>query len=163
MLAGQVMGTRIYLFCVSCFIWFSLTGFSWDRSVVITAVCVSAIIVLLIHKLAISSSYNKIFWGRSFGYVRWLLKEVFNSAFQVSNIAWRKNIFLRPVLEQINANQVTDLGVVIYANSITITPGTVTIANQGNELLVHALDVSFVEDLQTGQMEQKVKKIIRPN
>lgn len=97
------------------------------------------------------------------GYIRWLLKEVFNSALQVSNIAWRKNIFLRPVLEQINANQATDFGVVIYANSITITPGTVTIANQGNELLVHALDVTFMEDLKTGQMEQQVKKIIRPN
>lgn len=157
------MGTRIYLFCVSCFIWFSLTGFSLDLESFTTAVCVSTIIVLLIHKLAIYSSYNKIFWRKSMGYIRWLLKEVFNSALQVSNIAWRKNIFLRPVLEQINANQATDFGVVIYANSITITPGTVTIANQGNELLVHALDVTFMEDLKTGQMEQQVKKIIRPN
>lgn len=96
-------------------------------------------------------------------YVKWLLKEVFNSALQVSKIAWRKNMFLRPVLEQIKANQDNDLGVVIYANSITITPGTVTIANQDNDLLVHALDVSFMEDLKTGQMEQRVKKIIRPN
>lgn len=96
-------------------------------------------------------------------YVKWLLKEVFNSALQVSKIAWRKNMVLRPVLGQIKANQDNDLGVVIYANSITITPGTVTIANQDNDLLVHALDVSFMEDLKTGQMEQRVKKIIRPN
>jgi multicomponent Na+:H+ antiporter subunit E len=107
--------------------------------------------------------YDKIFWVGSFNYIRWLLKEVLNSAWQVSNIAWSKNIFLRPTLEQIKAQQDSDLGVVIYANSITITPGTVTIANQGNDLLVHALDVSFMDDLKTGQMEHKVKKIIRPN
>ena len=157
------MGTRIYLFCVCCFIWFSLTGFSVEFSEVITGLCVSAIVVLIVHKLKIYLPYDKIFWVRSFNYIRWLLKEVVNSAWQVSNIAWSKNIFLRPALEQIKAQQDNDLGVVIYANSITITPGTVTIANQGNDLLVHALDVSFMDDLKTGQMEHKVKKIIRPN
>lgn len=129
------MGTKIYLFCVSCFR----------------------------RGLMIYLPYDKIFWSRSMSYVKWLLKEVFNSALQVSKIAWRKNMVLRPVLGQIKANQDNDLGVVIYANSITITPGTVTIANQDNDLLVHALDVSFMEDLKTGQMEQRVKKIIRPN
>ncbi len=157
------MGTRIYLFCVCCFVWFGLTGFSIELREVITGLCVSAIIVIIVHRLMVYLPYDKIFWVRSFNYIRWLLKEVVNSAWQVSNIAWSKNIFLRPTLEHIKAQQDNDLGVVIYANSITITPGTVTIANQGNDLLVHALDVSFMDDLKTGQMEHQVKKIIRPN
>lgn len=157
------MGTRIYLFCVICLIWFGLTGLSFDLTAITTGLCVSTIVVIIVHKLMIYLSYDKIFWRESVSYIKWLLKEVFNSALQVSKIAWRKNLFLRPVLGQIKANQGNDLGVVIYANSITITPGTVTIANQDNDLLVHALDVSFMEDLKTGQMERKVKKIIRPN
>ncbi|MCP5369281.1 MAG: Na+/H+ antiporter subunit E [Rickettsiaceae bacterium] len=157
------MGTRIYLFCVCYFIWLSLTGFSLELSALVTAFVVSSIVVLFAHKLEIYLPYNKIFWGQFLSYIAWIAKEVVTSSWKISNIVWRKNLFIKPSLEQIKTNQATELGVVIYANSITITPGTVTIANQDNNLLVHALDISFMEDLQSGQMEEKVKKVIRVN
>ena len=49
---------------------------------------------------------------------------------------------------------------VIYANSITLTPGTVTLSTEDNKLLVHALDIKFMRDLEDGTMDRKVGEII---
>ena len=65
-----------------------------------------------------------------------------------------------PLLEPIISGQNTELGVVIYANSITLTPGTVTLSTEDNKLLVHALDIKFMRDLQDGTMDRKVGEII---
>ena len=49
---------------------------------------------------------------------------------------------------------------VIYANSITLTPGTVTLSTEDNKLLVHALDIRFMKDLQDGIMDKTIEGII---
>ena len=51
-------------------------------------------------------------------------------------------------------------GVVTYANSITLTPGTVTIEvaekNGTTEFLVHAVDQPFADDVESGEMDRRV-------
>jgi multicomponent Na+:H+ antiporter subunit E len=48
--------------------------------------------------------------------------------------------------------------VVTYANSITLTPGTITVALDGHELTVHALTRDGALDLETGAMDRRVTR-----
>ena len=60
---------------------------------------------------------------------------------------------------RVQSGQKTDLGRVIYANSITLTPGTVTIDVQGSELTVHALTHQAARGLTTGEMDRRVSSV----
>ena len=117
--------------------------------------------LFLAHKLRLVPKQNYLRPLNSLIYCCWLLKEIILSAIAVSKIAWRRNIQIQPRLEPIQTIQNTEIGVVIYANSITLTPGTVTISTDQNFLLVHALDVKFMADVQEGVMDSKIKNIIK--
>jgi multicomponent Na+:H+ antiporter subunit E len=64
---------------------------------------------------------------------------------------------IEPKVLNLKASQITELGQVIYANSITLTPGTVTIALEDGKLAIHALTPGAAEGLQTGEMDRRVK------
>jgi multicomponent Na+:H+ antiporter subunit E len=90
-------------------------------------------------------------------YLVWLIGEII-----VSNIATAK-IILRgtsdPEIFEVSANQATAAGLANYANSITLTPGTVTVdideAKKGpSRFLVHALHPQFGDDVRSGDMDQ---------
>ncbi len=93
------------------------------------------------------------------GYILWLLKEIV-----MSNIATGKLILggaPKPVVFTTPATQSSAGGLVTYANSITLTPGTVTIeidgdGTSGHSFLVHALDPSFMADVDSGDMDRRV-------
>ena len=61
-----------------------------------------------------------------------------------------------PQLRQFPLPQQTELGQVIYANAITLTPGTVTVQLNTDSIRVHALSREAAEDLQTGRMAQAI-------
>ncbi len=92
-------------------------------------------------------------------YLAWLIKEIITS-----NIAAGRLILAgkaRPVMFTTPATQTSAGGLVTYANSITLTPGTVTIEVEGIDsdiphFLVHALDPSFAADVESGEMDRRV-------
>ena len=90
-------------------------------------------------------------------YWSWLLWQII-----VSNILVAKHILslklnIDPRLLTIQSNQKSDLDKTNYANSITLTPGTVSILlNDDDSILVHALDQDFENDLRSRIMEKKV-------
>ena len=61
-----------------------------------------------------------------------------------------------PQLRQFPLPQQTELGQVIYANAITLTPGTVTVQLNTDSIRVHALSREAAEDLQSGRMAQAI-------
>jgi multicomponent Na+:H+ antiporter subunit E len=61
-----------------------------------------------------------------------------------------------PQLRQFPLPQQTELGQVIYANAITLTPGTVTVQLNTDSIRIHALSREAAEDLQTGRMAQAI-------
>lgn len=63
---------------------------------------------------------------------------------------------ISPRVFTLPASKQTDLGKVIYANSITLTPGTVTLELSGDKIKVHALSREAAADLQTGEMAKAV-------
>ncbi len=82
----------------------------------------------------------------------------------LSNIAVVRRIFARPLAIfprsfGVDAGQPDDLGQVIYANSITLTPGTISLRLHDGRIEVHALDENFANDLLSGEMERRVHRL----
>ncbi len=63
---------------------------------------------------------------------------------------------ISPTLIRVKASQSTDLGQAIYANSITLTPGTISIDVEDGEILVHALTREGAQSLLDGEMDRRV-------
>ena len=94
-------------------------------------------------------------------YWLWLIKEVAVSNITVARCVWKGADSISPSVIKVKANQKSDLGIVIYANSITLTPGTVSIDLEDNEITVHALTRETAADLLTGEMDRRVCKVER--
>jgi len=90
------------------------------------------------------------------GYCAWLAKEIIISNITVVKHIWLGNKSLSPGFATITASQKTDIGKVIYANSITLTPGTVTVDLEDDKFYVHALIKESIEDLESGEMDRRV-------
>ena len=94
------------------------------------------------------------FFPRLIQYTIWLIKEIF-----ISNITTAKVILSKseePELFSVKANQKTNEGKVTYANSITLTPGTVTTQIKDNVFEVHALNKEFGDDVRGSEMDRMV-------
>ena len=93
------------------------------------------------------------------GYYVWLSKEIFLANLLVVKHVWLGNKSISPVFATITASQKTEMGKVIYANSITLTPGTVTVNIEGDKFLVHSLLRESIKDLEAGEMDKRVTQL----
>lgn len=92
-------------------------------------------------------------------YWAWLLKEIFKSAVDVSKVILKRKMPIHPAMVPIKATQRTEMGHVIYANSITLTPGTITVTLENGDMMIHALTREAAEGLLTGDMDRRVTAI----
>ena len=90
------------------------------------------------------------------GYFGWLAREIVLSNLDVSRRILRGRRAISPMVIKVGSSQRTRLGQVIYANSITLTPGTVSINVGENEIRVHALTREAAEGLRRGEMDRRV-------
>tara|TARA_B100000963_G_C22449351_1_gene590337 strand:- start:194 stop:673 length:480 start_codon:yes stop_codon:yes gene_type:complete len=94
-------------------------------------------------------------------YCSWLIKEILKSNITVAKtilspqIKVKQNIFYVPLTPKSEAAQV------IFANSITLTPGTITVETEKKNLLVHSLNFSDSTEDEIAEMGQKVSKCER--
>lgn len=88
---------------------------------------------------------------RLYAYIPWLVKEIVESNFAVAKIILSPKMRIRPHLIRVPARQRTVLGRVIFANTITITPGTVSLDVRNDEILVHALSDTFADEEDAGK------------
>ena len=89
-------------------------------------------------------------------YAPWLLKEVVVANLDVTKRILNPRLPISPTLFVVEASQQTELGQVIYANSITLTPGTITVQVKGGYIAVHALARESREELSRGTLDEKV-------
>lgn len=89
-------------------------------------------------------------------YVPWLTKEVVVSNIQVAKIVLSPEMQLHRRQVTITAHQKSELGRVILANSITLTPGTVSVQMEGDQITVHALSHEGPPEDIADEMDQRV-------
>ncbi len=98
------------------------------------------------------------------GYIGWDYVRCYTprkTNIQVALIILNPRLPIAPCLIRLRASQSTDLGRVIYANSITFTPGTITLDVRDDIILVHNLTQEMADDLLTNEMDRRVTRLER--
>ena len=143
----------LVLFCL----WLLLSGFFKVLLISLGLASVIAVVWIAHRMDVIDHEGHPIhLTARAFLYWPWLIVEIVKANIDVARVIVRRKIPISPSLLEVKATQETELGQVVYANSITLTPGTVTIAINKDIMTVHALTQDAAEDLDTGKMDRRV-------
>ena len=89
-------------------------------------------------------------------YAPWLVKEIVVANLDVTRRLLRWKIPLQRNMIHVTAMQKSELGRVILANSITLTPGTVSVKVDGDNILVHSISLAESEEDMSGEMNQRI-------
>lgn len=102
--------------------------------------------------------------ARFVSYVFWLLWQIVLANVHVFKLAMTSDgqEEMSPRVVKFKTKLQTDFAKFVFANSITLTPGTITIQINGNEYLVHAISEAVEKDLLSGDMEGRVAAIFEP-
>lgn len=99
------------------------------------------------------------FTRAAFTYWPWLIKEILLSGWQVTRIILHPRLPISPTLVRFKPSQTSTVGLVTHANSITLTPGTITVEAEHGEFLVHALTRAGAEGLADSEMDRRVARL----
>ena len=89
-------------------------------------------------------------------YLPWLIFEIAKANVDVAKVILRPTLSIYPHLIRVRASQRSDVGQVVYANSITLTPGTISLDVRDGKILVHALTKEAAEGVESGEMDRRV-------
>ena len=92
-------------------------------------------------------------------YFPWLIWEIVKANLDVAQAILKGGEAFQPKILNLTATQASDVGLVTYANSITLTPGTVTIGVDGRKFQIHALTSVAAEGLESGDMDRRVSAL----
>ena len=92
-------------------------------------------------------------------YLPWLFWEVVKSSLNITKIILDPKLPINPRLVQYPTSLGSNTAVVLLGNSITLTPGTVTIEVSSSKLVIHALDDESSNELESRSMEQKIAEV----
>ena len=154
------MFRAVGLFLVLFAIWIALSGHFTPFLLVAGAVC-CALVVFIAHRMDVidHESFPVQMTGRLPLYWVWLSLEVVKAKLDVAWRVWHPRLPIDPALERLPASQHTDLSRVIYANSITLTPGTVSTYVGEGFVEVHALNRASLEALREGEMDRRATRL----
>lgn len=108
--------------------------------------------------------WRQAIWGikrtlRFTAYLPWLLKEIVKANIHVTRLVLHPRMPINPALIRFKTKLKDDIAIATFANSITLTPGTIAVDFKDGEYWVHALDRASAEGLLAGEMEGKVAEI----
>lgn len=92
-------------------------------------------------------------------YWPWLAREIAKSGWQVSRVILDPRLPISPALVRFRPSQKSAVGLVTHANSITLTPGTITVEAGHGEFLVHALTAAAAAGLADSEMDRRVSRM----
>jgi len=92
-------------------------------------------------------------------YCGWLLGQILLSAIHVAAVVLHPRMPVSPRVVRFRSDQPNDVARMLLANSITLTPGTLTIEVEGDEFVVHALTGATARGLLDGTMQAKVARL----
>lgn len=95
-------------------------------------------------------------WARLLRYIPWLAFEVIVSSLHVAYVVVHPRLPIEPRVLKLKAGLPHPVARLVLANSITLTPGTVTMEVEGDEFVVHALTDASARGLEEGRMQRLV-------
>ena len=133
--------------------------------IILFGVAIAALVFGFVCKFMDYSLEKEKDFYKKFLYLIWyaviLVKEIVVANMQVVHMIWTRKEIMEPKIVRFKVDLKTDLARVILANSITLTPGTITVLLEENEYTVHCLDKSLADGMEDSvfvKMLQKIEK-----
>jgi multicomponent Na+:H+ antiporter subunit E len=140
--------TAVILFAL----WLVLSS-TFDPAHVAAGAAVAALIAWISPALP---SMRRLSWTAAAAYQPWLFGRILKSGLHVSRLILDPKLPISPELVRHQTNLRSDGELVALGNSITLTPGTITVEVAPGELIVHAIDEESRKDLLDGRFEAKI-------
>lgn len=140
-------------------LWWILSGYPYP--LILGFGLVSVVLAVWLARRMFLTDYEGVplhLLGRGMLFWPWLLREIWRANITVARIIVSPNMPISPTVFRVPARQKTALGRVLYGNSITLTPGTVTLSVEEDFLEVHALTREGAAELQTDEMGARVRR-----
>ncbi|NND92298.1 MAG: Na+/H+ antiporter subunit E [Granulosicoccus sp.] len=150
------------LFVTLVCLWLLLSGLFKTQLLILGAMSVLLVVWLAVRMRVLEHRGQPIYFRflHILNYWGWLLGQIFLSNMDVTRRVWSRELDIKPTLRRVTATPDTDMGRVIYANSITLTPGTTAINfTPGDDILVHALHEDSLVELEGGAMAAHVRAV----
>lgn len=149
----------VIFFCILYLTWCIWSGYSDAFFLVSGALSVAAVMGIARHMGCLPYAWYQA-W-RAPAYVLWLFKEIVLASVDVTRRVWMPRLRISPTTGWVHSSQTSDTGQTIFATSITLTPGTVSILVEKDRIFVHGLTRKGVSELQQdGGMDAKVKAVM---
>ena len=152
------MSGRLVLASVLGVIWLALSGM-FTPLLLALGVASAALVVLMVGRMDRVDGARPIIQlrvARVFGYLAWLVGEVVRANLDVVRRVVSPHLPISPVVVRVCSEQRSAVGRVIFAHSITLTPGTVTVSLGPDYIEVHSLTAEAAQALQAGEMGRRV-------
>ena len=92
-------------------------------------------------------------------YLYYLVKEIISANLAVSRMILTRREQMEPVIVHVHTDLETETARMILANSITLTPGTITVSLTDDDLLVHCLDRSLSDGMEDSVFTRLLKRM----
>ncbi len=141
--------------------WILLSG-EFTFILITSGVVASLIVAYLSHDLFIGKPDLKTETRRVFKfivYVPWLLWEIILANVEIAYLVLNPKPLVDPQIVRFKPDLKTNLGILTLAQSITLTPGTVTVEANKEEFVIHAIWQNSAEGIIGGEMQHKGKGI----
>ncbi len=161
--AGGTGGELVHaigLYAVLFGLWLLLSGIFNGFFLILAAICCALVVYIARRMDAVDGAGQpvRVSW-RVVTYLPWLAWQIVLANIDVVRCVLSRDPPIDPVLKWLPASQRTDLGTVIYANSITLTPGTVSTGVENGRIQVHALTRDGMDELERGAMDARVSSV----
>ena len=151
----MINAKSITLFIVLFGFWLLMSGYHTPLILSLVVIsCLLCVYLTIKGKFLDNETLPIYFFPRLIQYTLWLIKEILKSNIQTAKVIIMKSE--EPELFSVKASQKTNEGKVTYANSITLTPGTVTTQIKNDIFEVHALTKDFGDDVRSSEMDKMV-------
>ncbi len=138
-------------------IWLLLSGI-YEPLILSLGLASVILVVLISHRMDMLDREAvplHLYW-RIPPYWIWLMKEIVLANVHVARLILDPRLPISPRMIRVKATQNSDMGRVIHANSITLTPGTVSVEIEDDVILVHALSREAAEGTLEGGIDRRV-------
>ena len=108
-----------------------------------------------------SASVQKLPWLRILLYLPWLFLRILQSGLHLTAVILHPSLPISPKLIHYRTELQNDAAAVLFGNSITLTPGTITAEVNSHELIIHAIDEASAHDGNLRRIEQRIGKVFQ--
>ena len=140
--------------------WLILSG-HFDPLLLALGVASVGLVMVMMHRMNLADHEPQSLYpsGALLGYLVWLMGCVIRSNLDLAHRIWTPALPIQPSWTRLDTAVSTPMEKTLYANSITLTPGTLTTDVREDHFMVHSLSQDSLDELREGEMERRIRRL----